>query len=288
MRPDYCVAFGPSLDCVEFDLKTIIPYFLWFFWGNKQHLLEIHACSIWHWTRVLKTNAHIWGSSCSQEQQRKSGQIRHELWTLINDKPPHPAEETQPPFSLFSPAALLSKSFSCFFILFFLQPMSCFFLCWCLLTHDRNTNTAVERWRRERTQDRDRRELLTAWIWRVLGFTTGAQPAISSMAKPEEDQPSLDHSTYICLQPQTACCLVMRTAITRTDLIVSLRPRYTSNCFWTIQHPSLLEAGCRVMQTCRDARVNALKTQQRCNDAVCLLLNWINYTFYILCGVMIW
>ncbi len=146
-----------------------------------------------------------------------------------------------------------------------------FFLCWCLLTHDRNTNTAVERWRRERTQDRDRRELLTAWIWRVLGFTTGAQPAISSMAKPEEDQPSLDHSTYICLQPQTACCLVMRTAITRTDLIVSLRPRYTSNCFWTIQHPSLLEAGCRVMQTCRDAPWMPLKHN---NDAMML------YVFY--------
>ncbi len=127
MRPDYCVAFGPSLDCVEFDLKTIIPYFLCFLWRNKQHLLEIHACSIWHWTRVLKTNVHIWGSSCFQEQQRKSGQIRHELWTLINDKPPHPAEETQPPFSLFSPAALLSKSFSCFLSYSFFSPC-CFFV----------------------------------------------------------------------------------------------------------------------------------------------------------------
>lgn len=80
-------------------------------------------------------------------KQRQSGQIRHELWTLIYDKLLHPAEETQPPFSLCSLTALLSKSFSCFFVLFFLQHIS--FSYWCLLTHDRNTNTVVERWRDE-------------------------------------------------------------------------------------------------------------------------------------------
>lgn len=196
MRPDYCVAFGPSLDWTDLCWvwsENDYSLFSLFFWRNKQHLLEIHACSMLHWTRVFKTNVHIWGSSCLQEQQRKSGQIRHELWTLINDKLPHPAEETQPPFSLFSPAALLSKSFSCFFVSFFHQPMSFFFVLMFIdpWPQHKYCGRATEGWRRERTQDRDGRELLTAWIWRVLGFTTGAQPAISSMAKPEEDQPSL-------------------------------------------------------------------------------------------------
>jgi len=136
------VWIGPT--CVEFEeLK-----------GNKQHLLEIHACSTWLWTRVLKTNLHIWGTSCFQEQQRESGQIRHELWTLINDKLPHPAEETQPPFSLFSP----HKELLLLLCLILSSDHVVVFLCWRLLTHVRqtqnasvltNTNAAVERWRDE-------------------------------------------------------------------------------------------------------------------------------------------
>lgn len=176
MRPDYCVAFGPSLDWTDLCWvwsENDYSLFSLFFWRNKQHLLEIHACSMLHWTRVFKTNVHIWGSSCLQEQQRKSGQIRHELWTLINDKLPHPAEETQPPFSLFSPAALLSKSFSCFFVSFFHQPMS-FFLCWCLLTHDRNTNTAVERRRDE--DERERRTETGGNYWRHESGESWASP----------------------------------------------------------------------------------------------------------------
>lgn len=112
---------------------------------------------------------------------------------IIHDKLPHPAEETQPPFSLISnssPTALkeLLLLFCCIlssahfiFVLMFIDPWPQHKYC----------GRVVEGWRWERTQDRDGRELLMAWIWRVLGFTTGAQPAISSMAKPEDDQPSL-------------------------------------------------------------------------------------------------
>lgn len=136
MRPDYCLAFGSSLDwtdlcwvCCKISLKSMHV------WCDTEQgsLKQTYTSGVLPVLHPVK--------------QRQSGQIRHELWTLIYDKLLHPAEETQPPFSLFSLAALLSKSFSCFFVLFFLQHIS--FSYWCLLTHDRNTNTVVERWRDE-------------------------------------------------------------------------------------------------------------------------------------------
>lgn len=138
---------------------------------------------------------------------------------IIHDKLPHPAEETQPPFSLISnPSPTALKELLLLFVVFSLQPIS--FLFWCLLTHDRNTNTAVEWWRDEDERE-PRTEMGGNYWWHESGESWASPQELSLQFHPWPNQKTTN-PVWSCvaegsqhLHLSQTRCLFMRIAIVR-------------------------------------------------------------------------